>query len=256
MNRTSSIVTYWLKSKKRHGVHSPFVFNLTNEVFREKVGEIDQKKLKKYANFLSNCTKIIEIEDFGAGSKKKTNQRKVNEMFRLSSSKKKYGRMLYQLAHKFEPKHILELGTNLAWGSYNLHLGYSQSTLYTVEGCKNTFSFVQQHYPDREKENWQHIHARFDDFIEQLDDSLCFDFIFIDGDHKGSSLLRYIEKLKKHSHNDTIWILDDIRWSDDMWEAWEQLTQEDEFHVSIDFFRMGMLVPRKQQEKEHFWIRG
>jgi hypothetical protein len=64
-----------------------------------------------------------------------------------------------------------------------------------------------------------------------------------------------MEKLEAYSHNDTFFLLDDIRWSNSMFEAWNQLRQSDKFHVSIDLFRMGILVPRKQQQKEHFVLK-
>jgi hypothetical protein len=65
-----------------------------------------------------------------------------------------------------------------------------------------------------------------------------------------------MQKLENHSHNDTIFILDDIRWSDDMFDAWNILRSSEKFNVSIDLFRMGILIPRKQQVKEHFILCG
>ncbi len=78
----------------------------------------------------------------------------------------------------------------------------------------------------------------------------------MDGHHDGKATLDYMRKLESHSHNDTIFLLDDIRWSDDMFEAWNILLNSEKYNVSIDLFRMGILIPRKQQVKEHFILRG
>ena len=70
-----------------------------------------------------------------------------------------------------------------------------------------------------------------------------------------TTLKYYLQLLKKHTHIDTIIVLDDIRWSDSMLDAWKELIKEKDFHLSMDFFRMGILVKRHQQEKEHFILK-
>jgi hypothetical protein len=79
--------------------------------------------------------------------------------------------------------------------------------------------------------------------------------VFVDGHHDGQALLSYMNELKPITHNDTIFVLDDIRWSNSMMEAFETLIDSSNYHVSMDFFRVGIIVPRQQQEKEHFIVR-
>ena len=82
-----------------------------------------------------------------------------------------------------------------------------------------------------------------------------FDLVFIDGHHDGKCLIEYVKKLEKHTHNDTIFILDDIRWSIDMLNAWNSLVNYEQYHLSIDFFKMGVLIRQSNKRKEHFILR-
>jgi predicted O-methyltransferase YrrM len=93
-------------------------------------------------------------------------------------------------------------------------------------------------------------------FKEFIETSITnFDLIFIDGHHNGSALLQYLEALDKNSNDQTIFIVDDIRWSKDMFVAWNQLIQNEKYHLSIDFFKMGILMKRSTQIKEHFILK-
>jgi hypothetical protein len=73
--------------------------------------------------------------------------------------------------------------------------------------------------------------------------------------HDGKRLIDYVKKLEKHTHNDTIFILDDIRWSMDMLNAWNTLVNDEQYHLSIDFFKMGVLIRQSNKRKEHFILR-
>ena len=85
--------------------------------------------------------------------------------------------------------------------------------------------------------------------------STRFDLVFIDGHHDGKALIKYIKDLEGHTHDQTIFILDDIRWSKSMLDSWNNLIKSDAFNLSMDFFRMGILVKRPNQVKEHFTLK-
>ncbi len=253
MKRIASIFYYFKKAKKRHGTHSPFVYALADECLSIKVGADDLKLVKTHKTALKSSTKTIEISDFGAGSKKLGNTRKIRDIYKNSQSGKRYGKLLYQLTRFYKPSLILELGTSLGSGTLMMHLGNPQAEIDTIEGCPNTYQFTVDNFPVK-SQNINFENDTFDQFIANKL-SKQYDFIFIDGNHRGSALIDYVNKLLPYSHNDTIWVLDDIRWTEDMWQAWEKLIAYEQFHVSIDMFRMGILVKREEQYKEHFWVR-
>lgn len=253
MNRYWSHIHHFVKAKKRHGIHSPFVYELSDACLSVKIDAIDQAILENQFKKLQNNKDTIHVSDFGAGSKKMGSSRRINAIFENSRSSKKYAKLLYQLSKFYKPKRILELGTSLAWGTLHIHLGHPDAKIDTVEGCPETFKASKKLFPIQ-NENVHFHNAKFEDFFNQLNDEK-YDFIFIDGNHRGAALMEYIDKLTPHAHNDTLWILDDIRWSDDMWDAWQMIITFPHFHLTVDFGRMALVAFRQQQEKEHFLLK-
>ena len=213
----------------------------------------EKQRVNRLFSELSTNSTTLKIKDFGAGSHKLGRERKVAAIFKTSSSKGKFGRLLFQLMRSYNLKNALEFGTSLGVGSYLLHLGNPNAHITTIEACPETSTFSRNFLADKTK-NIQFTESTFKDYLAK-NEIEQFDLIYVDGHHDGKALLEYMEKLEAYSHNDTFFLLDDIRWSNSMFEAWNQLRQSEKFHVSIDLFRMGILVPRKQQQKEHFVLK-
>ena len=254
MNIVFEYINYKWNAKGRHGIHSPFVYDLVDKVFKIDFSSSNLALLYTTFKSLKNNKKVITIKDFGAGSHKLGKKRSIQQIFKISSSKGHYGKILYQLSNYFLPKQILEFGTSLGIGTLHFHLGNPASLITTIEACPETLNFTKDFLKDKVS-TINFIESTFSDFLNQISTEK-YDLIFVDGHHDGKATIDYMQKLENHSHNDTIFILDDIRWSDDMFEAWNILRNSDKYNVSIDLFRMGILIPRKQQVKEHFVLRG
>ena len=251
MNIVFEIIKYHWNAKGRHGIHSPFVYDLVDNCFTLKMNSIEKEQLKQFELQLKNNHTFIEIEDFGVGSKRLGKRRKISSIYKTSSSSGKYGKLLFQLSRHYNFNNILELGTSLGIGTYHLHLGNKRSNITSIEACKETWDCAENNLG--KFKNIQLIHSTFDHFLQKNSDKK-FDFIFVDGHHDGEALLNYMQLLKSHSHNDTIFLLDDIRWSNSMFEAWNKIKNDNEYHLTIDLFRMGLVIPRSQQQKEHFTL--
>lgn len=246
-------IKYRWNAKGRHGIHSPFVYAFVDKCLRQKNENESRTILSELFDQLRKNHKTIVIQDFGAGSKKLGNERKISAIFAQSSSKGKYGALLYRLAKFYAPKNILEFGTSLGVGTTYLSLGSPTAHITTVEACENTRKVALQHLHARQQV--ESVHSTFDDYLSTLTPELQFDLIFIDGHHDGKALLNYLERLQAHSHDETIFVLDDIRWSDSMKSAWESIVNDERFHLSLDLFRVGIVMKRSHQEKERFVMR-
>lgn len=254
MQHSRSYWSFLRHSTGRHGIHSPFVFQFVDKCLTAKVDKNFKIERKKWYAELNNDTEPFAIKDLGAGSKQLQQTRTKKQLLRVSSSKGIYGAILFQLAHYFKPTSMLEFGTSLGIGTVHLKKGFPDAHIMTVEGCSNTLSKACQSFDYWNLNGITTINASFDEFLEQPAFTQ-YDLIFLDGHHNGEATLRYLDQLQLQATDETVFILDDIRWSDDMWEAWQKVVKDDRFHVTIDLGRMGLVWRRPQQTKEHFVIR-
>ncbi|MBI1836245.1 MAG: class I SAM-dependent methyltransferase [Flavobacteriia bacterium] len=254
MNLVTEFIKYFFKAKGKHGTHSPFVYNFVSKCLITNMDNNFVIARKKLFKSLKNDKRIIQIEDFGAGSKKLGLQRKVSSIFNLNTSKGKYGILLYKIVQYYQPQNILEFGTSLGVGSFQMAIANPLAKVVTVEACSSIQNIAIDNLQKAKISNISFVNSTFSHFLENYKGHK-FDLVFIDGHHDGEALTHYIDLLEKITHNDTIFILDDIRWSDSMFGSWQKIVQDKHIHLTMDLFRMGILIKRKQQEKEHFIIR-
>ena len=251
MNLIYEYINYLIKSKKRHGVHSPFVYDFTDKCLKIKVDKSTQNDYKSLSKQFKNNTTKISLQDYGAGSKSiKINT--ISGIFKKASTKGKYAHLLYKINAHYQPINTLELGTNLGIGTYLLSKGHPQGKVSTVEGDPTLFSIANQTIK-KHISNSEHHQSTFNAYLS--DCKVIFDVIFIDGDHRGVKLLEYLECLDKNMHDSTIILIDDIRWSEDMFETWNKIIKMDLYHLTIDLFKFGIILKKHSKVKEHFIIR-
>lgn len=254
MNSVVEYIKYRWNAKRRHGVHSPFVYELVDKCFRIKPEKIFLREIDALNQKLKVDEREIHVLDAGAGSKHFGKTRKVKDIYRISSSKGFNSTLLYKLSRHFKPKNILEFGTSLGIGTICLSNGNPNAKITTVEACPETLSLAKENFEICGKSHILLVNKTFNEFLDDYS-GIEFDLVFVDGHHDGEALLSYLNRLDKITHDETIFILDDIRWSSSMKSAFDQLFKSDRFHVTIDLFRTGIIVKRPHQEKEHFILR-
>ena len=253
MNLVFEGIKYQLHAKKRQGIHSPFIYDLVDKGLTRKVANEHKTILRAFDLTQQQDTRVIHITDLGAGSRKLSNQRTIKDIHRVSSSGKRYGRLLYLLCQHYKPMHILELGTSLGRGTLAMHLGHPEAQITTIEGSPEIAAIARENINKfaTNPNNIEVITSSFSTYLSDLDNA-TFDLVYIDGHHEGKALRNYLDQIMPYTHEQTLFLLDDIRWNDDMFKAWNELISDERFHVSIDFFRMGVLSSRPAQAKEHF----
>jgi predicted O-methyltransferase YrrM len=255
MNIGFEFIKYSLNAKGRQGIHSPFVYNLMDKVLSMPISSAIKSQQKELFASLKSDNTSIEFEEFGAGSKKLGKQRTVKQIVSTNSTQKKYGDLLYRIMYAYQPMNVLELGTSLGTGTLHMHWGNPMAKIITIEGCKATYTIAKETIAKQRLNDQIDIkNCTFQHYFKEPNKEF-FDLVFIDGHHDGNSLIEYLRILEKNTHNDTIFILDDIRWNNDMFSAWKKISSDKQYHLTIDFFKMGLLIRQETKQKEHFVLR-
>lgn len=243
------------QSTNQHGVHSPFVYSLVTKCFYDKASKPEYATLKAFRNRLLHNKKCIEVTDFGAGSRVfKSNKRQISKIAQTAGITAKRAKMLVRITQYFQPKNVLEIGTSLGLGTSALALGNPAANVVSLEGCPQTAATAQENLQHFKLNNAKVKVGEFTQSFRDLENQ-NFDLIYFDGNHQKQATLDYFEALLPTIHNDSVWIFDDIHWSESMNEAWELIKQKSEVRVTIDTYQWGFVFFRKEQEKEHFTIR-
>ncbi|EDP69654.1 SAM-dependent methyltransferase; O-methyltransferase [Flavobacteriales bacterium ALC-1] len=251
MYQILAYIKFLFNSTNQHGVHSPFIYNFVTKCLYDKKKYPKYDELNNYRKILKDSNIALEITDLGEGSKVlSSNQRRVSDMVKTSSSSKKESKLLFRIAQYFNFNNVLELGTSLGMGTYAFALANTDSKITTIEGCPNTSDYTKSQFI----KNITFLKGDFTTVIPTLIEDK-FDCIYFDGHHNKKATIEYFETLLPKAHNETIFIFDDIYWSKGMTEAWNHIKSHRSVTVTVDSFHLGFVFFRKEQVKEHFKIR-
>ncbi len=251
-----SYLKFLSKSQNQHGLHSPFVYDLVTKCFYDKSDHEEYELIKNYRNDLLRNKKLIEVTDFGAGSRIfKSNIRPVYGIAKNAGITLHRAKLLYRLIRYLKIEKALELGTSLGIAASAISAN-KRTKLSTIEGCPATAKIASEQF---QKYNLKNVDLKIRPFDKELDmilkDKPAFDLVYFDGNHQKEPTLKYFEKLLPTAHNDSVFIFDDIHWSKEMEEAWEDIKEHPAVQLSIDTFQWGLVFFRKEQAKQDFRIR-
>lgn len=251
---------YWFtaKSGKGFGIHSPFVFDFITQVLNDKGRYQCYASLESYRKQLLQDSSVIEVIDLGAGSRKGTlNMRKVSSIARNALKPAKYSRLLFRLANYFRCHFLLEVGTSL--GVTTAYLAHSDHAAHvvTLEGVPGIARIARSYFSDSGLDHVELIEGNFDDTLPGAVDRMPrIDFAYIDGNHRYEPTLRYFNGIFPHLHADSVVVFDDIHWSAEMEQVWEEIKNDNRITLTIDLFFIGIVFFKSDfKVKQHFTIR-
>lgn len=255
----AQFLKYKIKAGTPHDVHSPFVFDLLNNVI------LDQTPYYCYSPIESVRAKMlldqrqVNRHDFGAGNKQSGSQsgsQSVSEIAAKSLQEKKYAQLLFRLINFSKAKNILELGTSLGITSLYLSMADSKNKLITLEGNPEIAAIAQQNFSVLKREN---IELLIGDFKTTLPSAIAkldtLDFVYFDGNHRKEPTLDYFHQCLKKKNPGSVFVFDDIYWSKEMQAAWSEICQHPEVIISIDLFRLGIVFFRSGIPKQHYRLK-
>ncbi len=251
---------YWIlaSNKKGHGMHSPYVYSLIQHILLDKRVFYQFEFIERMRKQLLKDESIIDIIDFGAGSKDfSSKKRKIAAIAKSSLKPKKYSQLLFRLADYYQPKTIVELGTSLGVTTSYLASANFKSEVYTFEGAPEIAKIAEQNFKQLHLKNITLTVGNFDDTLSSILNKIeQVDFAFIDGNHRYEPTLNYFNLLLSKSHEKSIFIFDDIHWSKEMEQAWNAVKQHQQVTATIDLFFVGIVIFNSDfKEQQHFTVK-
>ncbi|MEB2781007.1 class I SAM-dependent methyltransferase [Algoriphagus sp. C2-6-M1] len=246
-----SYLTYWLKKEDKYSLQSPFLFNTYQNLncFIKARKEADLE-IETYRNNLFSSDEIIEVDDYGAGSKSvNTANRRVSAITKFSTSSRKFAQ-LYQFFVTLTPAEtVLELGMCMGIGSRYLSK-VTQGRLYTFEGSNEIARLAKP------GQGFNNISIVVGELWQALPTTLKtlkkVDFALIDATHTYKGTLTYFEQILPKTHSKSIIAIGDIHWSREMEKAWIEIKSRPEVRLSLDFYECGIVFFDYSGEKTEY----
>jgi len=248
---------YYWQADTIYSIHSPFVFGLLQEVLAWDKTYYSFPKIEQLRYLLSLDKNKIKVQDLGAGSKVNTSEsRTVSSIVRHTISPAWQCQFLFRLINHLQLKNRLELGTSLGINSLYQYFPYPNDLFYTVEGCPATAQIAQRNFAKIKATNIQMEVGDFETLLPKVLEKMpSVDYVFFDGNHQKEATLQYFNQCLPYHHANSVFVFDDIYWSDEMAAAWQAIKQTKAVTLTLDFFYFGLVFFRQeQQQQQHFSI--
>ncbi|MFM7309001.1 MAG: O-methyltransferase [Flavobacteriales bacterium] len=252
----SEFLRHQWHAKTRHGVHSPLVYELMDRTLRLNKTFADFERIEAHRQGLLKCHDVLEVQDFGAGSRIfKGERRRVSHIAQTALQKPAIAQTLFKWINRFQLKNRLELGTCLGITTAYLALANQKGSVYTVEGSPALMAQAERTWQALNIPNIYGFTGLFQDQLAQVfERQSTFDFVYLDGDHRKDKVLALWDQLKNRLEPEGWFVLDDIHWSPGMKAAWDHIRADHTVTLSMDFFDVGIVSCDPKRRKEHFQL--
>jgi predicted O-methyltransferase YrrM len=248
--RFFSYLSYFWKAQSNLYIHSPFIFDWVNAIQKERVTNSDS--IQNYRNTLLHDKSTFIYTSF-----EQINYTTVSARYLKTSITDLYGKVLMATSSYTKANNFLELGTSLGVSTAYICASNNQIKGMTIDAnpmaVDKSKVLFNQYFPNHT------VNFVTGSFDVTLPSALCefdsIDLVFIDGDHSYKGTLEYVTQIKDCLSEKAVIILDDIRWSKDMYKAWSELLSLPEFNYTVDMGRIGLLFKvNNHSPKQHFYI--
>lgn len=202
---------YKVRHHNGHGIHSPFVFSIINDVIEE--------KLPYYA-----------YNDINIFLQKKG----------LTDKNEKRNKLIFRVVNRFNPKKILEIGSNngistLYLSAYSTNIKYKlvtsdQDIKKLHEGWNRKIDYLSHITEISEKQDLVFLQL---DALDLRKDDLAFFLI-------------------NHTHNESVVIIDGLRTKMTNQRFWKKLIANNNVFISLDLYDIGILFFNKKYYKQNY----
>lgn len=255
MSVVTSYLRHRLHAKSRHGVHSPFVYTLIEDVFKAR-GAHRQDDIETLRRRLKRDRSPIEVVDLGAGPRKDRGpQRTVASIARHSATPPTRAAMMQRLIDHLGLSHILELGANLGLTTAYLASAKACRRCTSIEGDPTLAGMAREHLARLDLQADILVGSIDHHLEEALRDMGRVDFAYLDGNHRQKPTLHYFDSILPYTTEESVVVVGDIHWSAGMEQAWLTIKNHPQVQLTLDLFDLGIVFFKTDRAKQHFTLR-
>ncbi len=243
----SRFLKFYTQATTVYNIHSPFVYQFVINVLEDNRIYYAFQAIEELRQLLKQNKTKIQVTDFGAGSHVNNNkERSISSIVNSAVTDARNGQILFKVIHHFKPKTILEIGTSLGITTLYQAKALQKSRVITLEGCPNIATVAKQNFEVLEASNIDLIVGEFSATLPKvIQKSNTLDYVFFDGNHQKAATLSYFSQCLEIAHEHSVFVFDDIHWSEDMEAAWYEIQNHPNVTLTIDLFFMGFVFFKK-----------
>lgn len=166
---------------------------------------------------------------------------------------RKWGSFLHLCVRESRAQTVLELGTCAGVSAFYMASADRVERLVTVEGS-SALAKISEKTLDRFGDKVEVINALFDDALDRVLPELPrISFLYIDGHHEKVATIHYFERIRPNLVSGAWVVFDDISWSQDMRDGWNEIVKKPGFAHFLDYGAMGIGLWDGSSEKAKLW---
>ncbi len=202
-------------------------------------------------NLITNTTPLTGV-DLGAGSHGRNGSKTIGDVARASLTPKDIVEFYFRIIQFSEATRIVELGSCL--GVTTLYLAKrAKSQIYTFEGNHALANISLTNYEYFDQKNIHLIEGNLDSTLPEFaQDPAKISFVLMDANHRYEPTIKYFNIIMRRLTEKSVVVVDDIHWSEEMEQAWNELRQHPVVYGSVDLFRFGILFFDPALNRQHF----
>ncbi len=264
--RYKDYITYFLKTRFKFNIHSPFVYDFVDRVLEDFTHYPEYDTIENIRKAAIQNNQVVNKSDYSKLTDGKHHLRKttVSKIARKASIDREESRLLYRIVRYYRPTYLLELGTSLGISTISQALGSKNvpfENFYTIEGSEEVHK-VAREIRDLAAENKkilnnvQYVQGPFDTTLPAILEKMPrVDYVFFDGNHHKDALLHYFNLCLEKADENSIFVIDDIYQSRGMKKAWETIKVNQNVRTTVDLFRLGIVFFNNPYARQNFTIR-
>jgi len=246
------------------GIHSPRLFYLVRHLFYDTSHLYAWNEIESRRQAMLRAPKLLHVVDYGTGQDR---DELVMKIAAKSLMPAKEAQLLARLVNymngtEYIPDrqralNIVELGTSLGITTAYLAKIDSRNQVISFEGSDAIADMAELNWKKLGLTNISMVRGNIDNTLYNYARTCDYpiDVAVLDANHTAQATLRYFSWLLPRMDTNGVMVLDDIRYSSDMYRAWQEITRHPQVTATMDLGQMGLVFFYPQVQQKTYFIR-